>query len=280
MYNLIEYSKNYRKTTGSLWNYYRDEPKDPPLNDDDPPTINYNADPITNSESFKYKSSITGKTSNANQENGENTKQGNTKIKKNLEIVVPLKYLSNFWRTLDMPLINCEVSLTLTWSENCVLTDITTQVAREAQGDNPARPVINAPTNATFQITVTKLYVPVVTLSTENDKKLLEQLRTGFKRTIKWNKYRSEMTNQTKNNNLNYLIDPTFTKVNRLIVLSFENENNRTSFSKYYVPNVQIKDFNVLIDGKSFFAIPVKNKKHMKQLLKWEEIIITQLVIY
>ena len=101
------------------------------------------------------------------------------------------------------------------------------------------------------------MYVPVVTLSTENDKRLLEQLRTGFKRTIKWNKYRSEMTNQTKNNNLNYLIDPTFTKVNRLFVLSFENENDRASFSKYYVPNVQIKYFNVLnvlIDGKSFFA--------------------------
>ena len=157
-----------------------------------------------------------------------------------------------------MPLISCEVSLTLTWSENCVLTDITTQVAREAQGDNPARPVINAPTNATFQITVTKLYVPVVTLSTENDKKLLEQLRTGFKRTIKWNKYRSEMTNQTKNNNL---IDPAFTKVDRLFVLSFENENDRTSFSKYYVPKVEIKDFNVLIDGKSFFDVPVKNKE-------------------
>ena len=93
------------------------------LNDDDPLTINDNADPITNSESFKYKSSITGKTSNGN--NG--TEQGNTKTKKNLEIVVPWKYLSNFWRSLYMPLINCEVSLTLTWSENCVLTNITTQ---------------------------------------------------------------------------------------------------------------------------------------------------------
>ena len=69
------------------------------------------------------------------------------------------------------------------------------------------------------------------------------------------------MTNQTKNNNLNYLIDPTFTKVNRLFVLSFENENDRTSFSKYYVPNVQIKDFNVLIDGKRFFDMPIKNDK-------------------
>ena len=169
MYNLLEYSKNYRNTTGRFWNYYRDEPDNPPLNDDDPPSINYNADPITNSELFKYKSSITGKTSNANQENGENTKQGNTKIKKNLEIVVPLKYLSNFWRTLDMPLINCEVSLTLIWSENCVLTDVTTQSARNSQGDNLARPAIHAPTNAIFKITDTKLYVPVVTLSTEDD---------------------------------------------------------------------------------------------------------------
>ena len=139
------------------------------------------------------------------------------------------------------------MSLTLTLSENCILNDISTQTARAAQGDNPARERIDAPTNATFKITDTKLYVPVVTLSTENDKTVLKQIRTGFKRTIKWNKYRSEMTNQTKNNNLNYLIDPTFIKV-----LSFENENHRTSFSKYYVPNVQIKDFNVLIDWKKF----------------------------
>ena len=87
MYNLLEYSKNYTKITGSLWSYYRDEPNNPPLNDDNPPTIIYNADPITNSESFKYKSSLTGKTSNANQENGENTERGNTKIKKNLKLL-------------------------------------------------------------------------------------------------------------------------------------------------------------------------------------------------
>ena len=159
-----------------------------------------------------------------------------------------------------MPLINSEVSLTLTWSENCVLTDITTQAAAAAQGNNPARPAINAPTNLTFKITDTKLYLPVVTLSIENDKKRLEQLRAGFKRTIKWNKHSSEMTNQTKNNNLSYLIDPTFTKVNRLFVLSFENENDRTSFSKYYVPNVQIEDFNVLINRKSFFDMLIKNE--------------------
>ena len=155
----------------NLLEYIKDEPNNPPA-------ANYNADPITHFESFKYKSSITGKTSNANQEDGENTEQGNTETTKNLKIVVPLKYLSNFWRTLDMPLINCEVYLTLTWYENCVLTDITTQPARNANpnADPPvqARERIDAPTGAIFQITDTKLYVPLVTLSTENDKKLIE----------------------------------------------------------------------------------------------------------
>ena len=98
----------------------------------------------------------------------------------------------------------------------------------------------------------------MVTLSAENDNKLLEQLKTGVKRTITRNKYISEMSNQTKNNNFNYLIDPTFTNVNRIFVLLFENENDRTSFSKYYAPKVEIKDFNVLIDGKPFFGIPAK----------------------
>ena len=93
---------------------------------------------------------------------------------------------------------------------------------------------IDAPTNATIKITDTKLYVPVVTLSTEADNKLSEQLKSGFKRAIKWSKYRAEITAQTKTNNLNYLVDPTLNKVKRLLVLSFENEEDRTSFSKYY----------------------------------------------
>ena len=125
------------------------------------------------------------------------------------------------------------------------------------------------------------MYVPTVTLSAKNYKMFLEKLRTEFKRTNKWNKYRTEMTNQTQNNKLNYLIDPTFTKVNRLFVLSFENENDRISFSKYDVPNIQIKDFNVLIDGKGFFDIPIKmEKKHMNKLSKWEETMNTRQVIY
>ena len=173
-----------------------------------------------------------------------------------------LKHLSNFWRTLDMPLINCEINLILTWSENCVLTDL---ITRNAEGDNPA---INVPTNATFKIKDTKLYVPVVTLSAENDNKLLEQLKTGFKRTITWNKYRSEMSHQAINI-LIYRIYPAFTNANRRFVLSFENEKDRTFFSKYYVPKIEIKDFNVLIDEKPFFEIPVKSKEEAyKQIIE------------
>ena len=119
-----------------------------------------------------------------------------------------------------MSLINCKVSLTITWYKNCVLTSITTQTAAAAQEGNPARERIDA----TFKITDTILHVPVITLSTKEDNNFLEQLKSGFKRIIKWNKYRSEMTNQTKTNHLNYLIDPTFIKVSRLFVLSFENE--------------------------------------------------------
>ena len=208
MCNLIEYSKNYRKATGSLWSYYRDE------------TDNNG---LRNSKSFKYKTTITGNTPHNN----------NTMT--DAEIVVPLKHLSNFWRSLSIPLINCEVSLALTLSKNCVLTHST--VVSAAQGNNPA---IMNPKNATFQITDTKMYVPVVTLSKENGQKLLGQLKSGLKRTINWNKYRSHMTLQLQNYNLNYLIDPTFTKVNRLFVLSFKRieENNvrkdrRDSFSNY-----------------------------------------------
>ena len=135
--------------------------------------------------------------------------------------------------------------------------------------DAAADPAIVAPAGAKFKVTDAQLYVPVVTLSKENDVKLLEQLKSRFKRTIKWNKYRSQMTIQLQNNNLNYLIDPTFTDVNRLFVLPFQRtagQNNTTkdyrdSFSHYCVPNIRIKDFNVLIAGKSFFDLLVKNEE-------------------
>ena len=108
------------------------------------------------------------------------------------------------------------------------------------------------------------MYVPIVTLSKENDTKLLEELKSGFKRIIKWNECRSQVTIQPQNNNLNYLTDPTFMNVNRLYDLSFPRNNNtgsRYHFSNYYVPKIRINDFNVLIDGKSFFDLSVKNEE-------------------
>ena len=134
------------------------------------------------------------------------------------------------------------------------------KATREANyGVDPVVGKIDNPENAIFQITNTKLYVPVVTLSKENDTKLLEQLKIGFTRTIKRNKYRSPMTIQPQNNNLNYLIDPKFANVHRLFVLSFTKtrtnaSDDRDSFSDYYVPKVEIKDFTVLIDGKVSLA--------------------------
>ena len=125
---------------------------------------------------------------------------------------------------------------------------------------------IDNPENAIFQIKDTKLYIPVVTLSKENNIKLLEQLKSGFKRSIKWNKCRSQMTIQPQNNNLNHIIDPTFMSANKLFVLSFSRNNNshsRYSVSNYYVPNIKINDFNVLICQISFFDLPVKNEEEV-----------------
>ena len=203
MYNLIEYGKNYRKTTGTLRNYYRDEPNSGAEGD-----TKYS---IKESESSDYKTSITGKLES-------------NKRRKDAETVVLLKYSNNFWRTLDIPLINFEVSLTLTWFKNC---EITSKSKRDTDSAaDPPLSEINNPTSAIFKSKDTKLHVPVVTLSVQDDNKLLEQLKTGFKRTIKWNKYTSEITNQIKTDNLNYLIDPTFTKLNRLFIMSFKNEED------------------------------------------------------
>ena len=160
------------------------------------------------------------------------------------EIIVPLKYLSNFWRTLEMPLINCEVNLILTWSSTCVLA---------AVGD--------ADQAATFAITNTKLYVPVVTLSTQENTKFLQQLKSGFKRVINWNKYLSKPELLAQNPNLNHLVEPSFQGVNRLFVLAFENDDDRTSDDGYYLPTVEIKDYNIMINGENFFDQPIKNNK-------------------
>ena len=140
MYNLVEYSDNYSKTSGNLWQYYKDDPNDN----------------LANSKSFKSKVKITGKAPVA----------GNTK---DVKIIVPLIYLCNFRRTFEMPLTNCEANLILTWSKDCVITNST--------GEEK------------FAIREIKLYVSVVTLSTKDNEKLLQQLKSGFKKTINWNEY-------------------------------------------------------------------------------------------
>ena len=155
MYNLIEYIDNYSKLSGSLWHYYRDEP----FSGANSAIIHFPAND-NNSASFKFKTKIAGRTEN------DGTK--------NVKIRVPLKYLSNFWRTVEMPLINCEINLILTWSNRCFIID---------------KPIVDQ--EPTFTITATTFYVPVVTLSTQGDVKLLEQLKSGFERTI---------TEQKKNN--------------------------------------------------------------------------------
>ena len=219
MYNLIECSDNYAKTSGSLWQYYRDEP-------------NNN---LANSKSFKSKIKITGRTPAGGNE-------------KNVEIMAPLKYLSNFWRTLEMPLINCEFILMLTWSSTCIIST--------SNGE------------AKFEITDTKLYVPVVTVSTQDNVKLLQQLRSRFKRVINWNKYLSKPELLPQNPNLNRLIEPRFQGVNRLFVLAFENDDQRISTNDYYLPNVEIKNYNTMINGENFFDQPMKDHKVTYESIK------------
>ena len=133
-----------------------------------------------------------------------------------------------------MPLINCQVNLILTWSSNCVIT--------------------NSRGAGRFAITNEKLYVPVVTLWTKDNAKLLQQLKSGFKRTINWNKYQSDPKTHTQNWYLNHLVHPSFQGVNRLFLLPFENKNDRISDSEYFLPKVEIKGYNVKIDGKLFWS--------------------------
>ena len=150
--------------------------------------------------------------------------------------MVPLKYLSNFGRTLEMPLINCKINLILTWSTNCVI--ISTNVANQ---------------NTAFEISDTKLYVPVVTLSIQYNSKLLQQLKSDFKRIISWNKYLSRPELLAQNPNLNHLVAPSFQELIRLFVLAFENDTQRTSAKGYYLPNVELKDYNIVAKGENFY---------------------------
>ena len=156
MYNLIEYSDNYQDSSATLYQYKRDEPPE----DDAVADLTAN-----NSDSLKYKIKLLG---NVTEVAGDAA--GVRRL--NVKVVVPLKYLSNFFRSLEMPLINCKIKLNLTWKKECVLS---TGVGE-----------------AVFIINDTKLYVPVVTLSKEDNKDFIEQQNKGFQRSIYWNEYKTK----------------------------------------------------------------------------------------
>ena len=246
MYNLLEYSKNYRKTIGSLYNYYRDELS----NDAD--DNNFDNIKVVNSNTFKYKNKITGNTYNVDP--GVDGYDVNKNGKKEIELAIPLKYLGNFSRAVNIPLISCEVFLELKWNKNCVITSL----ERKQVDAGPTIVRDNAPTGATLAINDCKLYIPVVTLSKEDEVKLLTNLKSGFKREIIWNKYRSQMTTEAIKNNL---IDPTFTNVNRLFVLAYQNVDDRQSYDEFYLPKVMVKDYNVIIDKLAFFDLPINTEE-------------------
>ena len=249
MYNLLEYSKNYRKTIGWLYNYYRDE-------------LSYDADDnnfdnikVVNSNTFKYKNKIAGNTYNVDPDvDGYDVNKNGIQ---EIELAIPLKYSGNFWKALNIPLISCEVSLELKWNKNWVI------ISLEERQLDAGPPLVrdNSPTGATLAINDCKLYIPVVTLSKDDEIKLLTNFESGFKREVIWNKYRSQMTTEAINNNLNILIDPTFTNVNRLFVLAYQNVDDRQSYDEFYLPKVMVKDYNVIIDKLAFFDLPIKTEE-------------------
>ena len=195
---------------------------------------------MNTSSSFNYKSNPLGNEVN------------------NVKIAVPLKYLSNFFRSLEMPLVNCKIHLELNWTKNCVLPS--------ADGDGG---------DVSFKITETKLYVPIVTLSTKDNVNLTKQLNEGLKRSVYWNEYASKIETKAADNNnvIRFPLDASFQGVNRLFVLAFSNISNddkevkRNSFKKYFLPRVNITKYNVLIDGRNFYDQPISD-----QIRKYDEV--------
>ena len=250
VYNLLEYNDNYCMTSGSLRSYYRDEVNNDANENNEAGNYRINNYKTTTSRSFQYKTKIIGSATADN--NMLDTK-----------VAVALKYLSNFWRSLDLTSIIREIELDLPWSKNFIITEIsrTAAVATDPDMNPPVQArAARQITGAIFQTTSCKLYAPVVTLS----------IKQGFKRTISWNKYRSEITTQPKDNNLDYLTDPTFRNIHRLFFLSYKNGDNdpkRLYFDNYYILLVEIKDFNALIGIKPFFDQPIKNKQEAYEKL-------------
>ena len=219
MYNLIEYSDNYSDTSGSLWQFRRDE-----IEGNVDLTV-YNHIP-NNSSSYKYKSSlITNRNS--------------------IKIAGPLKHLSNFWRSLEILLINCKVEFSLTWNENCILTSFAG--------------------NSTFTITDAKLYVPVVTLSIEDNARLTKLLSEGFERSVYWNKYKvTPNKTYNQNNYIRKLLHASSQGAKRLFFLAYDNNAGddlvtANSHRRYFLPRIKIENYNIKIDGRNFYDQPIND---------------------
>ena len=245
MYNLIEYSDNYQDSSAALYQYKRDEP--PEANAIDDLTVD-------NSSFFKYKISLLG-----------NPVVANNIARRSANIVVPLKYLSNFSRSPEMPLINCKIKLNLTWKKECVLsTD---------EG------------NALFIINDTKLYFPVVTLSKEDNKDFIEQQNKRFQRSIYWNEHKTKEINEDADANVfKYInLDPSFQGVNRLFIMTYNRANGqptRNGQRKYYLPRIDSEKYTVFIDGRYFYDNPIESDiekyRELKKVMIGKEKIILQ----
>ena len=233
MYNLIEYSDNYQDSSATLNQYKRDEPPDADLTAD-------------NSSAFKYKIKLLG-----------NAVVAGNIARRNVKVVVPLKYSSNFFRSLQMPLTNCKTELNLTWKKNCILsTD---------DGD------------AVFIINDTKLYIPVVTLSKEDNKDFIEQQNKGFQRCIYWNEYKTkEQTEDPNANATKYInLDASFQGVNSFFVMAYNRINaanddqfNKNSQQKHCLPRNDLNKYNVIIDGRNFYDNPIESNIEKYRELK------------
>ena len=223
MHNLIEYSDNYQDSSAALYQYKRDEPPE------DDAVADLTAD---NSSSLRYKISLLG-----------NSVVANNIARINVKVVVPLKYLSNFFRSLEMPLINCKIKLNLTCKKECVLST-----------DDG---------NAVFIINESKMYVPVVTLSKEDNKDFIAQQNKGFQRSIYWNEYKTKEINEDADANVfKYInLDLSFQGVNRLFVMAYNRANGqptRNGQQKYYLPRIDQEKYNVVIDGRNFYDNPIE----------------------
>ena len=224
MYNLIEYSDNYQDSSETLYQYKRDEPTEANAIDDLT---------VDNSNSFKSKVSLFG-----------NPVVADNIGTRSVKVVVPLKYLSNFFRSLEMPLINCKIKLNLTWKKEFV-------VSTDAG-------------NAVFIINDTKMYVPVVTLSKEDNKDFIEQQNKGFQRSIYWNEYKTKEINENADANVfKYInLDPSFQGVNRLFVTVYnrvDGQPNRDDQRKCYLPRIDLNKYNVIFDWRNFYDNPIES---------------------